>query len=104
MTEQVKQHTLKVLEFLKNHQDIDSLTLKEIQERIIEYEGLLIEFVEKVLEDEEDINGTMTTWWLFENVDKVIWEGNPPVNVHKVEKAEHFVNYILNEKGDKRNT
>lgn len=96
MTEQVKQHTIRVLEFLKNHQDIDRLTLKEIQKRMIEYEDLLIEFVEKVLEDKEDENGTLTTWWLFENVSKVLYhntsKGTTNVNV---EKAEDFVYYMI---------
>lgn len=96
MNEQVKQYTVKVLEFLKNHQDIDNLTLVQIQERMIEYEGLLIGFVEKVLEDKEDENGTLTTWWLFENVSKVLYhntsKGTTNVNV---EKAEDFVNYMI---------
>lgn len=96
MNEQVKLHTVKVLEFLKNHQDIDNLTLVQIQERMIEYEGLLIGFVEKVLEDKEDENGTLTTWWLFENVSKVLYhntsKGTTNVNV---EKAEDFVNYMI---------
>lgn len=96
MNEQVKQHTIKVLEFLKNHQDIDRLTLKEIQNRMLEYEDLLIEFVEKVLEDKEDENGTMTTWWLFENVNKKFYNGS--VEIANVERAEDFINYMLNEK------
>jgi len=96
MTEQVKQHTIKALEFLKNHQHIDNLTLVQIQERMIEYEGLLIEFVEKLLEDNEDENGTLTTWWLFENVEKVIYsKGSPTTRQNNVEKAENFVNYMI---------
>lgn len=96
MTEQVKQHTIKVLEFLKDHQDIDELTLKEIGERMLQYEDLLITFVEKLLEDEEDINGTLTTWWLYERVEKQFFQDGTPVD--NVEKAEDFVNYMLNEK------
>lgn len=96
MNKQVKQHTIKVLEFLKNHQDIDALTLKEIQERMLEYEELLIEFVEKVLEDKEDENGTLTAWWLFKDVSKVLYhntsKGTTSVNV---EKAEDFVYYMI---------
>lgn len=98
MTEQVKQHTIKVLEFLKNHQDIDNLTLKEIQERLIEYEGLLIEFVEKVLGDEENENGTLTTWWLYESVTKRFFfkdqDSLDTIEVN-VEKAEDFVNFMI---------
>ena len=70
MNEQVKQHTIKVLEFLKDFKDIDELTLKEIQERMLQYEELLIEFVEKLLEDKEDHNGTMTTWWLYDSAER----------------------------------
>lgn len=93
MTQQVKQHTIKVLEFLKDFKDIDELTLKEIQERMLQYEELLIEFVEKLLEDEEDINGTLTTWWLYESVEKQFFQDGTPVD--NVEKAEDFVNYML---------
>lgn len=99
MTQQVKQHTIKVLEFLKDFQDIDELTLKEIQERILQYEDLLIEFVEKVLEDKEDINGTMTTWWLYDNSSKVFYVNDSKGTTNlNVEKAEDFVNYMLNAK------
>ena len=102
MTEQVKQHTIKVLEFLKYFQDIDELTLKEIQERFLQYEDLLIEFVEKLLGDKEDINGTLTTWWLYENVEKKFIQYSPLYPDGRfyiyVEKAEDFVNYMLNEK------
>ena len=102
MNEQVKQHIIKVLEFLKNHQDIDNLTLTQIQERMVEYEGLLIEFVEKLLEDKEDENGTLTTWWLFENVEKKFFDdfGSGLEVVANVEKAEDFVNYMI-ERNDK---
>lgn len=97
MTEQVKQHTVKVLEFLKDFKDIDELTLKEIQERMIEYEGLLIQFVEKLLEDREDINGTLTSWWLYEKVDKVFYVNEPIGTVEiNVERAEDFVDFMLN--------
>lgn len=100
MNEQVKQHTIKVLEFLKDHQDIDNLTLTQIQERIIEYEGLLIEFVEKLLGDKEDENGTLTTWWLFENTEKKFYDdfGSGLEVIANVESPEDFVNYMLNEK------
>ena len=99
MNEQVKQHTIKVLEFIKNHQDIDNLTLTQIQERIIEYEGLLIEFVEKVLGDEENENGTMTTWWLYENVKKRFFFKDPnslETIETNVESPEDFVNFMIN--------
>ena len=100
MTEQVKQHTVKVLEFLKDYQDIDELTLKEIGERMLEYEELLIEFVEKLLGDKEDINGTLTTWWLFENTEKKFYDdfGSGLEVIANVESPEDFVNYMLNEK------
>lgn len=99
MTQQVKQHTIKVLEFLKDFQDIDELTLKEIQERTLQYEDLLIEFVEKVLEDKEDMNGTLTTWWLYDNSSKVFYVNDSKGTTNlNVEKAEDFVNYMLNAK------
>ena len=99
MNEQVKQHTVKVLEFLKNHQHIDNLTLTQIQERIVEHEDLLIEFVEKLLEDKEDENGTLTTWWLFENVDKKIYSGL--VEIADLNKPEDFINYMI-ERNDRQ--
>lgn len=99
MTQQVKQHTIKVLEFLKDFQDIDELTLKEIQERTLQYEDLLIEFVEKLLEDKEDMNGTLTTWWLYDNSSKVFYVNDSKGTTNlNVEKAEDFVNYMLNAK------
>lgn len=99
MTQQVKQHTIKVLEFLKDFQDIDELTLKEIQERTLQYEDLLIEFVEKVLGDKEDMNGTLTTWWLYDNSSKVFYVNDSKGTTNlNVEKAGDFVNYMLNAK------
>lgn len=99
MTEQVKQHTIKVLEFLKDFKDIDLMTLGAIQERFNQYEELLIEFVEKLLEDKEDINGTLTTWWLYDNVDKKITQYSPLYPDGKffidLESSESFVNYML---------
>ena len=89
---ELKQQIINALNFLKNHQDIDNLTLGQIQERMIEYEGLLIAFVEKVLGDEETINGTMTEWWLYEDVNKMIF--TDPQNID-VNKAEDFVNFMI---------
>ena len=88
----LKQQIVNTLNFLKNHQHIDNLTLGQIQERMIEYEGLLIAFVEKVLGDEETINGTMTEWWLYEDVNKMIF--TDPQNID-VNKAEDFVNFMI---------
>lgn len=97
MKQELKQHIIKTLDFLKNHQEFDELTLNQIQERLIEYESLLIEFVEQLLEDKEDLNGTLTTWWLFENVEKKFYyksdEGDVTLDV---ESPEDFVTYILN--------
>lgn len=98
MTEQVKQHTVKVLTFLKDFQDIAELTLKEIGERMLQYEDLLIEFVEKLLGDKEDINGTLTTWWLYEDVKKRFFFKDPnslETIETNVESAEDFVNYMI---------
>lgn len=96
MTEQVKQHTIKVLEFLKDFKDIDHMTLGGIQERFNQYEDLLIGFVEKLLKDKEDENGTLTSWWLYENVDKKIYHEVEDHQVtYDVEDSEDFVNYML---------
>lgn len=99
---ELKQQIVNTLNFLKNHQDIDNLTLGQIQERMIEYQGLLIAFVEKVLGDEETINGTMTEWWLYNNVPKFIYEGKggkPETFEDKpiadLTKAQDFVNFMI---------
>lgn len=98
MKPELKEHTIKVLEFLKNHQEFDELTLNQIQERLIEYESLLIEFVEIILEDKEDLNGTLTTWWLFENVEKNFYDDtdNGKKVIVNVESPEDFVDYMIN--------
>ena len=73
------------------------MTLGAIQERFNQYEELLIEFVEKLLEDKEDINGTLTTWWLYDNVDKKIYQEVEDHQVtYDVEDSEDFVNYMIN--------
>lgn len=99
MNKELKDHIIETLEFLKDHKDIDNLTLTQIQERMIQYESLLIEFVEKALEDEEGQNGTLTSWWLYENVEKKIYHtdntGGYTVNV---EYPEDFVNFMLDTK------
>ena len=41
MTEQVKQHTIKVLEFLKDFKDIDLMTLGAIQKDLISTKNFL---------------------------------------------------------------
>jgi len=96
MKSEIKHQLIKTLKFLKNHQDIDKLTLSEIQERMIQYESLLIEFIETILEDKEDLNGTLTTWWLFEDVTKQFYLNDPKgITVLNVESAEDFVNYMI---------
>ena len=96
MKPELKQQLVKTLDFLKNHQEFDELTLTQIQERLIQYESLLIELVEVVLEDKEDENGTMTTWWLFENVNKLITYKDG--SVEDVKSAEDFVDYMITPK------
>jgi len=96
MKPELKQQLVKTLDFLKNHQEFDELTLNQIQERLIQYESLLIELVEVTLEDKEDINGTLTTWWLFENVNKVIYpKDSPTTSNNNVESPEDFINYMI---------
>ena len=92
MKQELKQQLIKTLEFLKDHQDIDKLTLNQIQERLIEYESFLIELVETILEDKEDLNGTLTTWWLFEEVEKKFYTDTKNIDVAE---AEDFVNYMI---------
>ena len=96
MKEELKQQLIKTLKFLKDHQDIDKLTLNQIQERLIQYESFLIELVEVILEDKENENGTLTTWWLYENVSKVIYpQGSSATKNNNVESPEDFVNYMV---------
>ena len=103
MNQQLKEHTIKVLEFLKDHKDIDNLTLTQIQERMIQYESLLIEFVEKALGDEEDQNGTLTSWWLFDNVEKKIYHTDNSGGYYIVmEDPKDFVDYLLKEKNERK--
>ena len=57
---------------------------------------LLRNLVEKVLDDEDSENGTMTAWWLYENVDKKLYEEVNEIQLtYDVSSAEDFVNYML---------
>jgi hypothetical protein len=87
-----KELLVKVLKFLKEEPDTRDLTLAQIEERFYQFESFIIELVEEVLQDKETKDGTMTTWWLYENVDKKIYEEGQAT--HDVESAEDFVNYM----------
>lgn len=90
-----KELLVKVLKFLKEEPDTRDLTLAQIEERFYQFESFIIELVEEVLQDTEGQDGTMTTWWLYDNVDKKIYEEVEGVQAtHNVESAEDFVNYM----------
>lgn len=96
MKVELKQQLVRTLRFLKKNQDLDELTLNQIRDQLTSYEDLLINLVEKVLEDKDYKNGTMTAWWLYENVDKKLYEEVNEVQLtYDVSSAEDFVNYMI---------
>lgn len=96
MKEELKQQLVETLKFLKKNRDINKLTLNQIRDMLASQEILLMNLVEKVLDDEDSKNGTMTAWWLYENVDKKLYEEVNEVQLtYDVSSAEDFVNYML---------
>ncbi len=96
MKVELKQQLVKTLKFLKKNRDINKLTLNQIRDMLASQEILLRNLVEKVLDDEDSENGTMTAWWLYENVDKKLYEEVNEVQLtYDVSSAEDFVNYML---------
>lgn len=96
MKEELKQQLVKTLKFLKKKRDINKLTLNQIRDMLADHQVLLMNLVEKVLDDEEDENGTMTSWWLYENVDKKLYEEVNEVQLtYDVSSTEDFVNYMI---------
>lgn len=96
MKQELKQHIINTLDYLKDFPSVNKLTIQEIEDcyhRMIEMLG---EFVELELNDEEGQDGTMTSWWLYENVDKKIYQEVQDHQVtYDVEDSEDFVNYML---------
>lgn len=91
-----KELLVKTLKFLKEEPDLKDLTISQIEERFYHFEHLLISLIEDALQDKENKHGTMTTWWLYDNCDKVIYEEvNEVQSTHNVESAEDFVNYMI---------
>jgi len=86
-----KELIVKVLKFIKEEPDTRDLTLAKIEERFYTFESFLIQLVEELLKDKPNTHGTLTTWWLYDNVDKVFYEEEKEVNV---QSAEDFVNYM----------
>jgi hypothetical protein len=88
MKQELKQHIINTLDYLKDFPSVNKLTIQEIEDcyhRMIEMLG---QFVELELNDEEGQDGTMTSWWLYENVDKKIYQ----------EVEEHQVTYDRNQR------
>jgi hypothetical protein len=96
MKEELKQHIINTLDYLKDFPSVNKLTIQEIEDcyhRMIEMLG---QFVELELNDEEGQDGTMTSWWLYENVDKKIYQEVEDHQVtYDVEDSEDFVNYMI---------
>ena len=99
MKQELKQHIINTLDYLKDFPSVNKLTIQEIEDcyhRMIEMLG---QFVEIELNDEEGQDGTMTSWWLYDNVDKKITQYSPLYPDGKffidLESSESFVNYML---------
>lgn len=96
MKNALKQQLVKTLKFLKKKRDINKLTLNQIRDMLASQQELLRNLVEKVLDDEDSENGTMTAWWLYENVDKKLYEEVNEIQLtYDVSSAEDFVNYMI---------
>lgn len=96
MKQELKQHIINTLDYLKDFPSVNKLTIQEIEDcyhRMIEMLG---QFVEIELNDKEEQDGTMTSWWLYENIDKKIYQEVEDHQVtYDVEDSEDFVNYML---------
>lgn len=91
-----KELLVKTLKFLKEEPELVELTIHEIEKRFYNFEHLLISLVEDALQDKETEHGTMTTWWLYDSSEKIIYEEGSLVLVKtNVESAEDFVNYMI---------
>lgn len=96
MKEELKQQLVKTLKFLKKKRDINKLTLNQIRDTLAIQQELLRNLVEKVLDDEDSENGTTTAWWLYENVDKKLYEEVNEIQLtYDVSSAEDFVTYMI---------
>lgn len=91
-----KELLVKTLKFLKEEPDTRELTIDELEKRFYHFEHLLISLVEDALQDKETEHGTLTTWWLYDSAEKLIYEEGSLVLVKaNVESAEDFVNYMI---------
>ena len=63
-----------------------------LKKRFYDFENYIIQLVEELLQDKETEHGTLTTWWLYDNVPKIFYEAPEEINV---EKAEDFVEYMI---------
>lgn len=96
MKQELKQQLVKTLKFLKKKRDINKLTLNQIRDTLAIQQELLRNLVEKVLDDEDSENGTTTAWWLYENVDKKLYEEVNEIQLtYDVSSAEDFVTYMI---------
>lgn len=87
-----KELLVKVLILLKEEPDLREMTIGDIEKRFYDFENYIIQLVEEILQDKETEHGTLTTWWLYDNVPKIFYEGPEGTNV---EKAENFVEYMI---------
>lgn len=93
-----KELLVKVLTFLKEEPELKDLTLDEIEKRFYNFESFLIQLVEESLTNKQMTfeKETLTTWWLYDNVDKKIYHTDKTGGYFiDVESAEDFVNYMI---------
>lgn len=100
MKQELKQHIINTLDYLKDTKYINDLTIIEIEEKIEVLTDLLRTSVELVLNDEEGQNGTMTSWWLYDNVKKIIYAPCDPVTsteniIADLTNSQNFVEYMI---------
>lgn len=96
MKPELKQHIVDTLDYLKDFPSVNKLTIQQIEDHYHKMIQLLGEFVELNLNDEEGQNGTMTSWWLHENVYKKIYQEVSGIQAtFDVEHPKDFVNYML---------
>jgi hypothetical protein len=101
MTDEVKQKIAELLNELKAQQDkyiklyqMFHVDLSNMDRHVNQKAEELIELL---LCDEDDEHGTMTSWWLYEDVDKLLYaEGsNGKEVIANLEKAEDFVEWMV---------
>jgi hypothetical protein len=101
MTDEVKQKIAELLNELKAQQDKYVKLYQMFQVDLANMDRHANQKAEELIElllcDEDDGHGTMTGWWLYEEVEKVLYaEGsNGKEVIANVEKAEDFVEWMV---------